>query len=106
MNNKKIFLGINVSHGASASLMIDGEIMLAFQEERFNKVKNFMGYPKISIDNCIEYVSSRNLIINEAAFSSENNIPFPFKYPMENDFSIKHWLDYYMNNFFSQKKKN
>lgn len=105
MNNKKIFLGINVSHGASASLMIDGEIMLAFQEERFNKVKNFMGYPKISIDNCIEYVSSRNLIINEAAFSSENNIPFPFKYPMENDFSIKHWLDYYMNNFFSQKKK-
>ena len=38
MNKKKnVYLGINVSHGASASLMINGEIVLAFQEERFNK---------------------------------------------------------------------
>ena len=34
-----VFLGINVSHGASASLMIDGSIVLAFQEERSNKIK-------------------------------------------------------------------
>lgn len=105
MNCEKIFLGINVSHGASASLMINGEIILAFQEERFNKVKNFMGYPKISIENCIKFVISKKLTIDEAAFSSANNIVFPFKYPMENKFSIKNWLDYYMQDFFSSEKK-
>lgn len=54
-----IVLGINVSHGASAALMINGEIILAFQEERFNKIKNFVGYPKISIQECIKYVKKK-----------------------------------------------
>ena len=102
---KKTYLGINVSHGASASLIIDGEIILAFQEERFNKIKSFIGYPKISIDKCIEYVKSKKLIIDEAAFSTIKNPIFPFKYPLENFFSIKNWLDYYLNNFYSKKQK-
>ena len=47
MNKKKnVYLGINVSHGASASLMINGEIVLAFQEERFNKKKKFFWISK------------------------------------------------------------
>ena len=40
MSKKIVYLGINVSHGASASLMVNGEIILAFQEERFNKIKS------------------------------------------------------------------
>ena len=95
----KTYLGINVSHGASASLMINGEIVLAFQEERFNKIKNFCGYPKISIEKCIEYVEFHKLYIDEAAFSSAKNIVFPFKYPLDNYFSINDWLDYYLNDF-------
>ena len=55
-----IYLGINISHNASAALMIDGEIILAFQEERFNKIKNFVGYPKISIDECIKFIKKKN----------------------------------------------
>ena len=39
---KKVYLGINVSHGASASLMENGVIVAAVQEERFNKVKNLL----------------------------------------------------------------
>ena len=35
----KVYLGINVSHGASASLMVNGTITAAVQEERFNKIK-------------------------------------------------------------------
>ena len=50
---RKAFLGINVSHGASAALLINGKIVLAAQEERFNKVKNFVGYPKKSIESRI-----------------------------------------------------
>ena len=99
------FLGINVSHGASASLMINGTIVLAFQEERFNKIKNFVGYPKNSIDACLKFVRDKNLIIHHAAFSTIRNPVFPFKYPLDNYFSIENWLDYYLNNFFSKKKK-
>lgn len=104
MNKQKVYLGINVSHGASASLMIDGEIVLAYQEERFNKIKNFAGYPKISIDKCINYVVENDIQIDEAAFSTFNNIVFPFKYPVDNYFSIKNWLDYYTS-FYSTEEK-
>jgi len=100
-----IVLGINVSHGASASLMIDGQVVLCFQEERFNKIKNFVGYPKISIDKCIKFVKKKNLLIDHAAFSTIKNPIFPFKYPLDNYFSIENWLDYYLVNFFSEKKK-
>ena len=102
---KKVYLGINVSHGASASLIVDGEIILAFQEERFNKIKNFVGYPKESVQNCLNYVKLNHLTIDEAGFSTIKNPVFPFKYPLDNFFSIKNWLNYYQNNFFSEKKK-
>ena len=105
MNINRVYLGINVSHGASASLMINGQILLAFQEERFNKIKNFCGYPKISIEKCLDYVKIKKLKIDEAGFSTFNNIPFPYKYPLDNYFSIKDWTDYYLNNFFSKSTK-
>ena len=54
-----IYLGINVSHGASAALMIEGKIVRAFQEERFNKIKNFVGYPKKSIEECIKFIKKK-----------------------------------------------
>jgi carbamoyltransferase len=100
-----VILGINVSHGASASLMINGEVILAFQEERFNKIKNFVGYPKRSIGECIKYVKNRKMIIHHAAFSTIKNPVFPFKYPLDNYFSIENWLNYYSLNFFSRDKK-
>ena len=100
-----VILGINVSHGASASLMINGEVILAFQEERFNKIKNFVGYPKRSIAECIKYVKNRKMIIHHAAFSTIKNPVFPFKYPLDNYFSIENWLNYYSLNFFSRDKK-
>ena len=101
----KTYLGINVSHGASASLIVNGEIVLAFQEERFNKIKNFIGYPKMSIQKCIDYADLNELTIQEAAFSTIKNPVFPFKYPLDNFFSIKDWLNYYFKDFFSEKEK-
>ena len=44
------FLGIHDGHNASAALMKDGEIIDAIQEERFNKIKNFGGFPEKSIE--------------------------------------------------------
>ena len=102
---KKVYLGICVSHGASATLMVDGKIIFAYQEERFNKIKNFVGYPKKSVSKCIEYVQKNNLIIDEAGFTTVNLPVFPYKYPLDNYFSIEDWIDYYSKNFYSPNKK-
>ena len=67
-----IFLGVNIGHGASAALMINGKIILTFQEERFNNIKNFVGYPKKSIQECLDYVKKNNLTILDI----ENNYDF------------------------------
>ncbi len=101
----KVYLGINVSHGASASLMVNGTITAAVQEERFNKIKNFIGYPKKSIEFCLAYANKNKLNINEAGFSTIKNPVFPFKYPLDNFFSIKDWIDYYGQDFYSKNKK-
>ena len=98
-----VILGINVSHGASASLMVNGEVILAFQEERFNKIKNSVGYPKRSIGECIKYVKNRKMIVHHAAFSTIKN-QFFFQISSDNYFSIENWLNYYSLNFFLETK--
>lgn len=48
-------LGINAYHGdASASLVIDGKLVAAVEEERFNRIKHWAGFPSESIRYCLE----------------------------------------------------
>ena len=56
-----VYLGINLSHNSSASLMVNGEIILCNQEERFTNKKNFFGYPKKSIDYILKYLKKKTL---------------------------------------------
>ena len=47
-------LGINTYHGdSSASLLIDGKIICAYEEERFTRIKHWAGFPLLSIKNCL-----------------------------------------------------
>ena len=47
-------LGINAYHGdASASLVRDGELIAAVEEERFNRIKHWAGFPSKSIQYCL-----------------------------------------------------
>ncbi|MES2177853.1 MAG: carbamoyltransferase C-terminal domain-containing protein [Gemmatimonadota bacterium] len=48
-----IILGISMNVGASAALMIDGKIVAATMEERFNRRKNFDGYPARAVEYCL-----------------------------------------------------
>jgi carbamoyltransferase len=49
-----IILGINAYHGdASAALVVDGELVAAVEEERFNRVKHCAGFPAQSIAYCL-----------------------------------------------------
>ena len=90
-----IYLGIYVGHNASAALMCDGKIIFAMQEERFTNSKNFYGYPLKSIEHCLEYVKSKELIVDIAAFATINNPLFDWKYRINSFFSVSDYDKYY-----------
>ncbi len=48
-------LGINAYHGdASAALVVDGRLVAAVEEERFNRIKHWAGFPSKSIQYCLD----------------------------------------------------
>src|SRR5215217_2212323 len=50
-----IILGINAYHGdASASIIKDGELLAAVEEERFNRYKHCAGFPAEAIKYCLD----------------------------------------------------
>jgi carbamoyltransferase len=47
-------LGLNAYHGdAAAALVVDGELVAAAEEERFNRVKHCAGFPSLSAAWCL-----------------------------------------------------
>ena len=56
-------LGISAFyHDSAASIIVDGEIIAAAQEERFTRIKHDSNYPKNAIDFVLNYA---NLKISE-----------------------------------------
>lgn len=50
-----VILGINAYHGdASAALVVDGQLVAAVEEERFNRFKHCAGFPAESIRYCLQ----------------------------------------------------
>ena len=50
-----VILGINAYHGdASAAIVVDGRLVAAVEEERFNRFKHCAGFPAQSIQYCLE----------------------------------------------------
>ena len=99
------YLGINVSHNASAALMINGKIIVAIQEERITKKKNFTGYPKKAIQHCINEAKKRKIKIEKAAFSTIKNPPFSYRVPLNHFFSLEDYDDFYGEKFYKKKIK-
>src|SRR6266516_1989816 len=47
-------LGLNAFHGdAAAALVIDGELVAAAEEKRFNRVKHVAGFPSLAAAWCL-----------------------------------------------------
>jgi len=52
---KSIILGLNFNHAdSSACLLINGKLIAAAEEERFNRIKHWSGFPEQSINYCIK----------------------------------------------------
>ena len=55
-----VILGINAFHaGASAALLVDGVPVAAVAEERLNRIKYYAGFPKQSIQRCLDMAGLR-----------------------------------------------
>jgi len=51
----KIVLGVSFGHGdSSAALILDGKLIAAAEEERFNRIKHFAGFPEEATKYCLQ----------------------------------------------------
>jgi len=114
-------LCIQDGHNASASLMINGKIIFALQEERFNEIKNYTGYPYQSVQYCLNFLKKEKLNLDLAGIASTFKNPYGDKIKMFNNFKpsdFKNWwktkinFNYYVTkigkkaNFVKNKKRD
>ncbi len=65
-----IILGINAYHGdASAAVVVDGKLIAAVEEERYNRVKHWAGFPAESIRYCLEQAGVKMADVDHVALS-------------------------------------
>lgn len=70
----KIILGLNCNHAdSSACILVDGKIEYAIEEERINRIKHFLGFPTLSINQCLKYTG---LKINDVTDIAVNTNPW------------------------------
>jgi len=101
-----IFLGVNLSHISSACLMVNGKIIIAAQEERFTKKKNFTGYPKKSIDYILRFLKKEKLKIDYIAFASQFASAWGYMIPHTHYFTIQDYKNYYGDEYYGKKLNN
>ena len=55
-------LGLNAFHGdASAALLTDGHLTAAVEEERFNRIKHWAGFPALAAKACLREIDPASL---------------------------------------------
>ena len=96
-------LAISISHNSSAALMCDGEIIVAVCEERFNKEKNYVGYPKHSIDYCLEKAAITGDQLSRVAYTTVDQIGLLIKAQTTSKFSLKDYIDFYGDKYYIRK---
>jgi carbamoyltransferase len=99
-----IILGINAYHpDSSACLLIDGEIKIAIEEERLNRIKHWSGFPKLSIIECLKNQKIQTLDIDLIAINHNfySNLINKIKFVMFN----KPRIGFYLNRLNNHLKK-
>src|SRR6476469_1368813 len=58
-------LGLNAFHGdASAALLRDGQLAVALEEERLNRIKHWAGLPVLAAKACLQGVQPDHIAIS------------------------------------------
>ncbi|BAZ47924.1 carbamoyltransferase [Nostoc sp. NIES-4103] len=89
-------LGINAYHGdASASLIQNGQLVAAVEEERFNRVKHWAGFPAESIRYCLKVggISAADLDHVAVSFNPKANLNRKLLFTLQQRPSLSSLLD-------------
>lgn len=84
-------LGLNVFHADTAACILkDGSLIVAAEEERFTRIKHFTGFPKNSIDFCLQEAGLDLQDIDRICVNFNNNYNFREKlfYSLKNSNSL------------------
>lgn len=104
-NKHNYILAVHCGHNASSALMMDGEIIIAVQEERFCGKKNYTGYPRRAIDYCLNKGNVKGSDLAHVAYTTINFPSIPIKSKHFTQFSIRDYLDYYGERYYGRKLK-
>ena len=67
-----VIIGINANHADSSScIIVNGELIVAIEEERINRVKHYSGYPINSIKECLKIANINDFEITDIAFNTK-----------------------------------
>ena len=95
-----IILGLNIYHGdAAACIFKDGHLIVAAEEERFNRIKHSAGFPIAAVNFCLE---SLDIGIDQVDFIAVNRNPklrifSKLLYFFKNKFKIKNFVQRFHN---------
>jgi carbamoyltransferase len=64
-----IVLGISETHCATAAILRDGAVVACASEERFTRLKNDAGYPRLAVDACLREAGLRPAQIDRVALA-------------------------------------
>src|SRR3989304_1145940 len=83
-------LGINAYHGdASACLVKDGELIVAIEEERLNRIKHCAGFPKLAARYCLDKAGIDPADLDHVAIARKPSAPLERKLA----FAVSHLAD-------------
>ena len=95
-----IILGLNIYHGdAAACIFKDGHLIVAAEEERFNRIKHSAGFPIAAVNFCLESLDIR---VDQVDFIAINRNPklrifSKLLYFFKNKFKIKNFVQRFHN---------
>ena len=96
MHKEFIVLSLYEVHMASASIMIDGDVIAATHEERFTRLKNDEGFPLLAAQYCLKAAGVRPEEVDAVAmvnsmFYKDTVASILFK--RMSQFSVAEWIE-------------
>lgn len=85
-------LGLNVYHGdSSACIFKDGEMLCAYEEERFTRQKHWAGFPVLAIKECLREAAIKIEDVDHITLSRnpKENLTRKIAYALSKQFSLK-----------------
>lgn len=90
-------LGISDSHESHACILKDGKLISCIAEERLNRIKGFVGYPKMAIEKVLKIANIKSEDLDYVVIASYNAGLFQLFLKPTCAWSPKDWIDQHHN---------